>query len=141
MAFRTVWSKIGLLLVYLAGGPAWAQTTPSDVLRHVDAMAQQVGLFRFADGIESQMPEVPAEGARMPRHVLQQARIVFHRIEMLRWLNGLETAPLAPVPPREMQPADVLEVVEGAREALSDLAPIYGVPAVTTLPERRKASR
>lgn len=138
MGFRVFWSFVGLILASLGGGGnAWAQTTPSDVLRHVEAMAQQVALFRFADGIDPEMPQVPVDGTRMPRHVLQQARIVFHRIEMLRWLNGLETEPLAPVPPREIEPADVLAVVEGARQALAELAPIYGVPAVTNLPERR----
>ena len=137
MAFRVVWTTVGLLIAYFGSGLAWAQTTPSDVLRHVEAMAQQVALFRFADGLDPELPQVPAERSRMPRHVLQQARIVYQRIEMLRWLNGLETDPLAPVPPLEIQPADVLAVVEGARDALAELAPIYGVPAVVNLPERR----
>ena len=137
MNFRGVWSIGGLLLACLGSGFASAQTTPSDVLRHVDAMAQQVALFRFADGFDDQSLRAPTEGTRMPRHVLQQARIVYQRIEMLRWLNGLETEPLSPVPPQEIQPADVLAVVEGARGALAELAPIYGVPAVVDLPERR----
>ena len=137
MAFRAVSTTVGLLIAYLGSGFAWAQTTPSDVLRHVEAMAQQVSLFRFADGLDPELPQVPAETSRMPRHVLQQARIVYQRIEMLRWLNGLETAPLSPVPPQEIQPADVLALVEGARKALADLAPIYGVPEVVNLPERR----
>ncbi len=128
---------LGLLTAHLATGSAWAQTTPSDVLRHVEAMAQQVALYRFADGIDPDLPEVTADDIRMPRHVLQQARIVYRRIEMLRWLNGLETEPLSPVPPQEIRPADVLAVVERARAALADLAPVYGVPAVTNLPEGR----
>lgn len=137
MVVRVFWSMLGLLTAHLATGSAWAQTTPSDVLRHVEAMAQQVALYRFADGIDPDLPEVTADDIRMPRHVLQQARIVYRRIEMLRWLNGLETEPLSPVPPQEIRPADVLAVVERARAALADLAPVYGVPAVTNLPEGR----
>lgn len=137
MISRVVWSIVCVLLAQLGAGLARAQTTPSDVLRHVDAMAQQVALFRFADGLQSELNQVPVDGPRMPRHVLQQARIVHQRIEMLRWLNGLDTEALVPVPPQEIRPADVLAVVEHAREALTELAPIYGVPTVVELPERR----
>ncbi|MCA8933248.1 MAG: hypothetical protein KDA49_12310 [Rhodospirillaceae bacterium] len=116
---------------------AWAQVEPVNVLQRVDAMGDQVALLRLADGLDGDLPRVAADHPRMPRHVLQQARNVYQRIAQLRWLNGLETDDLVPVPPREIEPADVLAVVDQARAALSGLAPVYGVPVVGELPDRR----
>ncbi|MCA8908962.1 MAG: hypothetical protein KDA64_13885, partial [Rhodospirillaceae bacterium] len=116
---------------------AWAQVEPVNVLQRVDAMGDQVALLRLADGLDGDLPRVAADHPRMPRHVLQQARNVYQRIAALRWLNGLETDDLVPVPPREIEPADVLAVVDQARAALSGLAPVYGVPVVGELPDRR----
>lgn len=125
--------------------PAGAEViTPSDVYRVVDAINADLALFHDASGltaaeIENQHGLIP----RRPRHVLQKAREVMVKVQLLRKINGLPNTEMPIMPARDIRPSDVLRLVERIHEDLAELRPIFGVsgpPETIEKPRGKTAS-
>ncbi|MBR9765351.1 MAG: hypothetical protein GYB53_17985 [Rhodobacteraceae bacterium] len=107
--------------------PARAQqVTPN----HVYQVTEEIwlDLERMHQANFSQPGTAPREtAARRPRHVLQKAREVSRKLQMLRFVNGLDTDLLPPMEVREATPGDVFELVVKLRDELADLHGAYGL--------------
>ncbi|WP_138919575.1 hypothetical protein [Oceanicola sp. S124] len=122
-------SRLFLLLLCLAlpAGPALAQqVTPS----HVYQVAEEIwlDLERMHLANFSHAGTAPRETApRRPRHVLQKAREVHRKLQVLRFVNGLDVQQLPPPAVKEVTPGDVLEVLQHLRAGLDGLHGAYGL--------------
>ncbi len=115
--------------------------TPSEAYRAVIEVIAEVRLLHDAnyssaeDGVASIRPE-----SRRPRHVLQMARTVLAKANMLATINGGGTAPVPPMPTREVTPGDVIEAVNKVSQVIAGLKSIYGVrggPGSTPAPGKK----
>ncbi len=126
---RAMLSGIVVLLLVLPISAAKA-ATPSEVYRAVSEVIAEVRLlhdanFSSADnGLTSIRPE-----NRRPRHVLQMARTVLVKANLLATINGGGTSPVPPMPTREVTPSDVIEAVNEISQVVTGLKPIFGVQA------------
>lgn len=102
--------------------------TPTDVFQAVDHVIAKVRLLHganFSDadaGVQSIRPT-----GRKPRHVLQFSRTILDKANTLASINRSTTAPVPPIPSREITPADVLASVEATDRVIAGLLPIFGV--------------
>lgn len=121
------------LLLLLFPGPASAQqVTPN----HVYQVAEEIwlDLERMHEANFTKAATAPAETRpRRPRHVLQKATEVYRKVQMLRFVNGLDTDALPPLAVTEVTPGDVNDLVIQVRDGLKGLHGAYGLEA--PLPE------
>ena len=109
------------------------QATPDHVFQRTEEILLHLDLLNTANFSESAGVEVPSDPTR-PRHVLQSARDVWRKLQLLRYMNGLPTASLDPVPAREVTPADVKDVMDRVLSGVVDLRGAYGVDDPVTAP-------
>ena len=109
------------------------QATPDHVFQRTEEILLHLDLLNSANFSESAGVEVPSDPTR-PRHVLQSARDVWRKLQLLRYMNGLPTASLDPVPAREVTPADVKDVMDRVLSGVVDLRGAYGVDDPVTAP-------
>ncbi|WP_425052436.1 hypothetical protein [Psychromarinibacter sp. S121] len=113
------------------------EATPNHVFQRTEEVLLHLDLLNAANFSETAEIEVPDDPTR-PRHVLQTARDVWRKLQLLRYMNGLPTASLDPVPSREVTPSDVKEVMDRILSGVVDLRGAYGVEdevATPALPE------
>lgn len=88
---------------------------------------------RYADRLhEANLSAAPDLGAltidgRRPRHVLQKAREVSEKVQMLRWINGLDQRSLGAFPVGEPTPKDVRAAIDATFADLKALGPVFGL--------------
>ena len=125
-----VLAAMGIVLV-LAGWPGEADAeaiTPDDVYRVTGKINGELALLHESnDSIPAVDTNAPDLASRRPRHVLQKAREVMLKVQLLRKINGLAENDLPPMPLREVRPADVRVMVELIRQDIVALRPIFGV--------------
>ncbi len=123
-------ATMGIVLV-LAGCPGEvgaAAITPDDVYRVTRTINGELELMHESN---DSMPivdiDAPELTPRRPRHVMQKAREVLLKVQLLRRINGLAQNDLPPMPLHEVRPADVKAVVDLIRRDLAALRSIFGV--------------
>ncbi len=122
------------VVLFLAGYPregGAAAITPDDVYRITGTINGELELLHESN---DSMPIVDINASeltpRRPRHVMQKAREVLLKVQLLRRINGLAESELPPMPLREVRPADVKVVVDLIRRDLAALRSIFGVTEV-----------
>ena len=115
------------------GQAAAAQTTPNHVFQRTEAVYNVLSELSKANF--STLPkETRKTEAAQPRHVLQLAREVARKTQLLRFINGLPTTSPSAIPVRVVAPADVKQVIDITYEQLLDLLPAYGVTELPSDP-------
>ncbi|MEP0961762.1 MAG: hypothetical protein ABJQ70_15925 [Roseobacter sp.] len=123
MKTRVLCAVVALLFVAIQ---ASAQATPNHVFQKTErirAILESLNQANYSND-ESTMP--PPEPA-MPRHVLQVTREIWRKTQLLRFMNGLPTSALDPVPVQEITPTQVVIVVDQLLVQLVELKPAYGL--------------
>ena len=113
--------------------PAIAQMTPNHVFQVTERSVHLLEKVNEANFSSPKYPASNAEQAR-PGHVLQLARDVWRKTQLLRFMNGLPTYALDPVPARKITPADVKETVDQVYEQLAGVLPAYGIASAPDEP-------
>lgn len=137
---RSVGTVGGALLLFLAAvqpSPARAQDiTPSHVFQVIENINAELAGMHEANASQPKVDEsAPALTPRFPRHVVQKAREVLLKVELLRTLNGLPENPVPPFPVTEITPGNVKMIVDQALTDLLDLRAKFNVTKpVTTTP-------
>jgi hypothetical protein len=102
--------------------------TPSDVYQVVDIVNSELALLHKANNSTPVIDRIAPELApRQPRHVLQKAREVMLKVQLLRKINDLPESALPPMPLREVRPADVKKMVDLIKQDIVALRPVFGV--------------
>ena len=126
---RSFFGALSTLAVFSIVSPLSAQdATPSHVYQVVDNINAELALLLEAD--DSTVPvdaTAPALTPRKPRHVIQKAREVFLKVQLLRRINGLPATELQPFPVRAIKPADVKGMVEAVLADLQGLREPFAV--------------
>ncbi len=119
----------GLLIVLSA--TAYAQNvSPSHVYQVVDNVVAELSLLNEANSsVANKDKNAPEILPRKPRHVIQKAKEVLHKIQILRKLNGLIEKDLPNFPVSEVKPADVKLMVNRILDDLTDLRGKFSVTA------------
>lgn len=127
---RTIAALVALSLCLPMPRLTAREITPAHVHQVVANLIAELALLHEADFAAYQAgPEPAMPTQRRPRHVIQKARTVVENIQMLRFINGLEMARLAPLPLRDVEPGDVKALVDNILSALRELRAVYGVTA------------
>ncbi|MCP5361952.1 MAG: hypothetical protein H6908_04865 [Hyphomicrobiales bacterium] len=124
-------------LIFISSAQA-QNTSASDVYRNTEEMRMEVAAFHEAD-----FTTIPETGASetpivLYRHVLQKARLVFQRVQWLRYINGLPVKDIPAFPVRNITPTDVKHLLDDILSELQELRSNYGIEAV--FPVSRPAS-
>lgn len=130
---RNTTAAFAVLAALGVASPAAAEVTPSHVYQVVDDIHRE--LLAILDGAGKQAKrdeEAPAVAERQPRHVIQEARELIHKIEEIHGHHGLPEIEEPPFPLHEITPEEVKEYVDLALEEIRALRPVFGV---TTAPE------
>ena len=112
--------------------------TPSHVFQVIQNINAELAAMHEANASQPLVDQnAPALTPRAPRHVVQKAREVLLKVEVLRTLNGLPERPVPPFPVAEITPSHVKVLVDQALTDLLDLRakfnvtkPISAVPLV-----------
>jgi len=115
---------------------AFANATPNHVYQVTERSIALLEMLNQANFSTPNYPDTEVKPA-LPRHVLQMSRDVWRKTQLLRFMNGLPTQTLAPVPARTITPSDVKETVDEIYLQLEGVLPAYGLtggPPETSLP-------
>lgn len=136
-----IFAGAALLAVAFAGTPAVAQITPSHVYQVVDTINAELAAMHQANASQPRFDDsAPVLTPRRPRHVVQKAREVLLKVQMLRVLNGLPENPVPDYPTRELTPSDSKLMVDAILRDLRDLRAkfnVAGEPAPAALQSDR----
>jgi hypothetical protein len=112
--------------------PAEAQQkiTPSHVLQVADDVVGELTLLLEANFSDPTLPAPQEVKGKRPRHVIQKARQILIKVQLLKEVNGLPVADLEPIPVREIKPADVKGWVEKVLAAVRELRGPYKITAM-----------
>jgi len=125
-----------MILALLLSAAAEA-TVPADVLRRVSELQGEVRLLHDANFTVASAKPISRSQTLRPRHVLQLARTVQHKINTLAMLNGAETILVGPMPTRKISPADVLARIEAIAWVIEGVKSVVGVEALVEFAPRR----
>jgi hypothetical protein len=109
--------------------PAVAQMTPTDVYKVVDGINHSLERLHAANLSDAKVSVPDNIRQRRPRHVLQKAREVFEKTQLLRRINGLPTNAVPTLEVREVRPADVMKMVRRVQNEVEELEPVFGLAA------------
>lgn len=126
-AFRR-FVPIVLLGLFSIGTVSAQQVTPSHVNQVVETLIVELELLHEENFSEPDLSGADLNiSARLPRHVLQKAREVFLKVQLLRSINGLPPRTLPPVAVREVKPSDVRQMVDNILKDARELRLVFGV--------------
>ena len=89
-----------------------SEKTPSDVYSYAIILKKKVIYLRKKAGITAPLPNVPIQHNKYPRHVLQKALEILHKINLYRITKGYGAIFIPPYPTRKITPNDVYEMVK-----------------------------
>lgn len=108
------------------------KVTPTEVFQVVETISSELDEFHAANFTQAPRAEIKLS-PRLPRHVLQKARTVYQKIQMLRDINGLLPKAVAEIPVREVTPGDVKKSVDIILAELREIREIYHLDDETQL--------
>ena len=138
-SIRVATSFILLVMASTQPNQANAQSiTPSHVFQVIENINAELAAMHEANSSQPSVDQnAPTLTPRAPRHVVQKAREVLLKVELLRTLNGLPEHPVPPFPVAEITPGHVKVLVDQALADLLDLRanfnvtkPVSAVPLV-----------
>ena len=103
--------------------------TPSHVFQVVDNVANELILMHQADESEASYNKIKMT-ERRPRHVLQKAREVYQKVQILRYINDLPKNSVPDFPITEVTPENVKDLVDLILRDIKSLREIFGVYAL-----------
>ncbi len=125
---KRILCALGIVASMFVLHPAQAaeKITPSHVYQVVDNVVYELELLLDANFSNADVAMIPANNKR-PRHVIQGAQEVLRKISVLKQINGLTMGPIAPLPIREITPADVKTQVDRILKEVRDLRPVFKI--------------
>lgn len=112
----------------LLSSVANAATTPSDIYKITEDIKAELAFFHDAN-ISQPKTSILHHSARKPRHVLQKAREVFLKVQLLRRSKGLSENKLAPFEVKNVTPGDVGDLMDLVLRDLQGLRVEYETEA------------
>ena len=116
---------LGFLAAWSCNPDANGEISPSDVYQVVETINTELAARLDAGGIAGTGARpglsAPSLTPRQPRHVVQKAREVLLKVQILRTLNGLPENPVPPFPMAEAMPADSKRMVDAIYRDLAEL--------------------
>lgn len=104
-----------------------AEVTAPPIYQVAETIGADLALLHHADLLpDKNVPVAKIAGLR-PRYVLMAARSLFDDVQTLRYLNGLKSKTLPPLPVRAITLADVRDTLDEVAASLADVRPIYGI--------------
>jgi len=111
-----------LLLLFLFFIPLFASIkTPSDVYSESVVLKKLVTELRRENGIDTELPTLPPQEGKKPRHVIQKTLEILTKVNKYREIHGYGQITVPPVPPRDITPQDVYNNVERLKVEVSYL--------------------
>lgn len=101
-------------------------TTTTDVFHAVNEIISEVVRLHDANFTNASGSMIRSEG-RLPRHVMQMARTVLKKANLLASINDGTIAPMPWLPSWEITPTDVMIVVQPTAQLIQELKPVFGV--------------
>ncbi|MBO9409290.1 hypothetical protein J7399_17775 [Shimia sp. R9_1] len=117
-------------LIALAQPSTASGVKPDHVYQVTEALVQELQVLNQENFTKSATAATPDDDA-MPRHVLFLARDQWRKVQLLRFMNGLETHGLNQVKVHKVTPAEVKEFVDQLLIEAQDLRPTYGLEEST----------
>ncbi len=99
------------------------QKTPSDVYSYAMVVKQLVEILRNKEHIAAPFPHVPLQKHKYPRHVIQKALEILHKINRYRLMKGYGAIYIPPYPIKEITPTDVYEMVKRVEAEIVPFVP------------------
>ena len=90
--------------------------TPSDVYAYGILLKQEVEYLRKQQGIQTPFPKIPKQQHKQPRHVIQKALEILHKVNLYRQTKGYGKIYIPPYPSRNITPQDVFDIVKRLNE-------------------------
>ena len=106
------------------------QKTPSDVYSYAMVVKQLVEILRNKEHIATPFPHVPPQKHKYPRHVIQKALEILHKINRYRLMKGYGAIYIPPYPIKEITPTDVYEMVRRVEAEISPFIPQKELAAI-----------
>lgn len=132
--YGIIFSVMILCLSFFTPTQSKANVTPSHVYQKASELENELIQFYKSEFLDLPNEISGKKYKRLPRHVMQHARVVFDKIQMLRFINGLTKSKLGSPPVREIEPKEVIAMVEQTLAAARDLRPIYGIEQTAIAP-------
>lgn len=130
--FRLFLATASIAGSILLSNVAFAATTPSDIYKITEDIKAELAFFHDANISESKT-SILHHSARKPRHVLQKAREVFLKVQLLRKSKGLSENKLAPFEVKNVTPGDVGDLMDKVLKDLQGLRVEYETEAPTAV--------
>lgn len=122
--YKTALASITIIGSLFFSAVAYADTTPSDIYLITENIKAELELFHDAN-ISKPKTSVLHHANRKPRHVLQKAREVFMKVELLRRSKGLSENKLSPFAVKNVTPGDVGDLMAVVLKNLQGLRVEY----------------
>jgi len=119
---------LGCTMILPSTGQTQEKITPNHVYQVTEDILNQLERMHDANltkpDFSTARLEIPQ---RLPRHVIQQALAVRDKIQTLKRINSMEVEEIAAPPVREVEPADVINVVQKILSELTGFDDAYGL--------------
>lgn len=122
-------AALGFGIILLVGpAPSVAGTiTAADSFRVASNLAMEVHLLHDANFSQATGSPIRRKERVLPRHVLQMARTVLRKANMLAWIYGSDTVPMGPMPTRKVRHDDVHATLQSSVWVIEGLRPIFNI--------------
>lgn len=101
--------------------------TAADSFRVASNLAMEVHLLHDANFSQATGSPIRRKERVLPRHVLQMARTVLRKANMLAWIYGSDTVPMGPMPTRKVRHDDVHATLQSSVWVIEGLRPIFNI--------------
>ncbi len=101
--------------------------TPNHIYQVADNVVAELQLLLDANFSDAKLPSVAVVKGKRPRDVIQKTQEILRQLETLTMINGRTMGSVAPVPVREIRPADVKRPIDRILKEVRALKPIFRV--------------
>lgn len=102
--------------------------TPSHSFEVIENFKAELERFHYYNETKAEADkEAPELTKRMPRHVFQNGRLVYGKLQDLRYINGLEKKDVPALPSYEVRPKEVRDIADMMLRDVKALRALFGV--------------
>lgn len=121
-----IWAVMCILSLPFPHTATAQGTKPDHVFQVTQTVVEELEALNGENFTSASRAAKPTDPA-LPRHVLFLARDQWRKVQLLRFMNGLETHQLSTVSVRDVSPSEVKELVDRLLIEARDLRPAYGL--------------
>ena len=124
---RSAGLGVAAVLIFAPAASQAKEATIADAFRAANDLIAEVRLLHVANFSTPPHTKLQRGQVVQSRHVLQLARTVLRKVNMLAWISGGDTIPIGPMPTQKVRPSDVLEKLKSTDWVIKGLKPIFSV--------------